>query len=501
MENDYSLNYALNHFRELVPLKIEGDAVVIDQNVAKKLFDEVVSEPPPRTRAEWEKEIGELHAYAKTSLAKHQEALRKHQGNDKFSSICRDMEQIQIDKYQQQIEEDARFKPKAGEILRAIPLDAQVSPEMSHQLYDAYCDSYIKPTLDQHGRLPPVGKEAEFTEDVFVMVSPDATEKVHRFGRKLPYDREIQLKQQVEIVANWEYMRRALVQAGATVYVVNGQNHYGTDRKIFPRDPLIVMGDTAYVPLDSRVSAEQPPLVKALRAHCKKIVDVDAAAFEGGNVVYDPKRDVIYLGISSQAREIDHSENSEIAALHKATGKRVIPISLPNTEYYHLDTMMAVLPGGEVIVAPKGTDKQSMALVQAMTPEKDLFLIDDPQHQLKTNIVLVENTILANAIDDDLCTTLTERGYKVIEGSGRASGDTGREFRMMNGGLRCAVQKITPDKAPEPKKAEEKPLKLKEGDGCGSQVTHDPSPISDIFSLPLTNAPWTIPLPSGNRNR
>ncbi len=151
----------------------------------------------------------------------------------------------------------------------------------------------------------------------------------------------------------WEGIKKAITDVGGEVIVIESSQHgeyKASEREVFVRDPVFVIGDRAIVMDyefdDAELASEQGPLVEVLQSLGYNTEKVPIA-IDGGNLIYDPDKDVILMGYNSH----DDFPYDEMEILQDAAGTRVLPV--PFTGQGHLDTHLNILPNGHVVYKPK----------------------------------------------------------------------------------------------------------------------------------------------------
>jgi N-dimethylarginine dimethylaminohydrolase len=137
---------------------------------------------------------------------------------------------------------------------------------------------------------------------------------------------------------------------------------------------------------------------------------------EGGDLVYDSKRNIIWAGYDEQVTS--QSSHKEIA---DATGLRVVslkniknlkPDAIPN----HLDTHLS--PVGDLLLYdPTAFSTEDIALIKKeVLQAENLIVVDDPLDIKRgaLNLVNVDDVVIMSYCSDKLKTTLEAKGYKVV---------------------------------------------------------------------------------------
>ena len=152
----------------------------------------------------------------------------------------------------------------------------------------------------------------------------------------------------------------------------------------------------------------------------------DGLYFEGfGDAVWDAKRQRIWMGYGPRT-------SLEMAPiLHDIYGVPVTPLELIDPRFYHLDTALCTLSGGEVLYVPDAFNAPGRAAIEALA-DKDRRLIveDEDAALLGANGIPLGNRYICGGVSEGLRRTLAARGYKV-ETPGIAP------FRLSGGAAYC----------------------------------------------------------------
>jgi N-dimethylarginine dimethylaminohydrolase len=161
------------------------------------------------------------------------------------------------------------------------------------------------------------------------------------------------------------------------------------------------------------------------------------AVFDGGNVAPIPKKGLIFVGKDrlELPTEQQRLASQRIQLWHQligdATGARVIPIdcgerqNMDTANRFHVDMMMAELPGEELLLDRRNTSQRSydrlkkifeeIVFVDADNPQ---YVHDDVEERLITNcpanLVPIGRTLFMQSASDKLRTSLTRRDYRVV---------------------------------------------------------------------------------------
>jgi N-dimethylarginine dimethylaminohydrolase len=162
---------------------------------------------------------------------------------------------------------------------------------------------------------------------------------------------------------------------------------------------------------------EQPAFASGFQAlQARGVIDAvselpPGLVLEGaGDCIWDQCRNLFWMG---------HGQRSDIASRHaieEAFGVDVVAIELVDPRFYHLDTAMCPLSGGEVIYVPGAFSSASRDDFEALvSPDQRIEVSLEDACRLSANAVCLDRTLLLSGCSDRLRAQLEERGYRVIE--------------------------------------------------------------------------------------
>ncbi len=131
-------------------------------------------------------------------------------------------------------------------------------------------------------------------------------------------------------------------------------------------------------------------------------------AFEGaGDAVWDGHRNLMWFG---------HGQRSQAAArdmLQQVFDVPVLALELVDPRFYHLDTCLCPLSGGEVLWVPKAFSAASRALLESLVGPALIALDDGDAASLAANAVNFGREFIVGRCSDSLRDRLTALGYRV----------------------------------------------------------------------------------------
>jgi N-dimethylarginine dimethylaminohydrolase len=128
-----------------------------------------------------------------------------------------------------------------------------------------------------------------------------------------------------------------------------------------------------------------------------------------GDCVWDDTRQLFWMG---------YGPRSDLAArfvVQDAFGVDAVALNLADPRFYHMDTALSPLPGGEVMYLPEAFTEAGLAAIRerVATDQRIEIGIEDGA-LLAANTVCLGDTLVMPACSEKLNATLAERGYRVI---------------------------------------------------------------------------------------
>jgi len=135
----------------------------------------------------------------------------------------------------------------------------------------------------------------------------------------------------------------------------------------------------------------------------------DGITLEGaGDCVFDQTRDVFWMGYGPRT---DHRARPIVADLFATN---VVALELADPRFYHMDTALCPLTGGELLYIPDAfTDLGRAAIAARVATEQRIAVDEKDAVRLAANTVCVGNVLVMPACSPRLRSILTERGYRV----------------------------------------------------------------------------------------
>ncbi|MDR3440975.1 arginine deiminase-related protein [Telmatospirillum sp.] len=129
-----------------------------------------------------------------------------------------------------------------------------------------------------------------------------------------------------------------------------------------------------------------------------------------GDCVFDPVRDVFWLGYGQR------SDKESAAVIERTFGCEVVPLRLVDPRFYHMDTCLCPLNGGEALYFPGAFDAAGNDLIARRFGADNLIVAPEADARtLSVNAVNVGRDIVVATMSAVLRGMLEERGYRVHE--------------------------------------------------------------------------------------
>jgi N-dimethylarginine dimethylaminohydrolase len=128
-----------------------------------------------------------------------------------------------------------------------------------------------------------------------------------------------------------------------------------------------------------------------------------------GDCVFDAARNLFWMGFGTRS---DRAAREIVAA---EFGVETLALQLADARFYHMDTALCPLPGGEVIYVPGAFTDEGLAAIHArVAPGQRIALAEKDASVLAANAVALGRTLLLSDCSERLRLELAERGYRVV---------------------------------------------------------------------------------------
>lgn len=213
----------------------------------------------------------------------------------------------------------------------------------------------------------------------------------------------------------WNALHQKLIGLGAAVELVPPA--HGLPDLVFTANSAVVLDRRALLARfrHEERRREEPHFEAAFRAlQARGAIDEVRSlpagiVLEGaGDCVYDADRALFWMG---------YGPRSDLAAAEPVSdmfGCEVVALELADPRFYHMDTALCPLPGGEVMYLPHAFTHEGLRDIHARVDAPDRIEISlHDGCQLAANAVCVDRTILILAASENLCDELRWRDYQV----------------------------------------------------------------------------------------
>jgi N-dimethylarginine dimethylaminohydrolase len=130
--------------------------------------------------------------------------------------------------------------------------------------------------------------------------------------------------------------------------------------------------------------------------------------FEGaGDAIYDPMRQLMWMGYGQRSSRAAHH------TVEQVFGIPTVPLELADPRFYHLDTALCLLSGGEILYHPAAFTDEGREQIQELAGDKLIEAPLEDASNLGVNSVCIGREVVLCYCSDVLRRQLQERGYGV----------------------------------------------------------------------------------------
>jgi N-dimethylarginine dimethylaminohydrolase len=127
-----------------------------------------------------------------------------------------------------------------------------------------------------------------------------------------------------------------------------------------------------------------------------------------GDCVWDETRNLFWIGFGPR------SDAACVEAVKDVFGVPAIGLALADPRFYHMDTALCPLPGGEIMLVPGAFTPQGQAAIRDRVNPAQLIEVGiEDACRLAANAVCVGNTLVMSGCSEHLRSNLEKRGYLV----------------------------------------------------------------------------------------
>jgi N-dimethylarginine dimethylaminohydrolase len=213
----------------------------------------------------------------------------------------------------------------------------------------------------------------------------------------------------------WAALHRKLIELGGTVEHVPPA--LGLPDLVFTANAAVVLDRQVLLARfrHGERAREEPHFEAAFRSlQARGLVDgvrklPPSVVLEGaGDCVWDATRELFWLG---------YGQRSDAAArrpVEEMFGGDVVALELADPRFYHVDTALSPLPGGEVMYLPEAFTVQGRGEIrERVAPHQRIEIGIEDGCRLAANAVCLDHTLVVSDCSERLRTELKERGYEV----------------------------------------------------------------------------------------
>jgi N-dimethylarginine dimethylaminohydrolase len=214
----------------------------------------------------------------------------------------------------------------------------------------------------------------------------------------------------------WAALYRKLIELGGTVELVPPAA--GLPDLVFTANAAIVLDRQALLARfrhGERVR-EQPHFEAAFRSlQARGLIDTvrklpDGVVLEGaGDCVWDASRRLFWMGYGPR------SDAAARRPVEDMFGQCVVALELGDPRFYHMDTALAPLPGGELMYLPQAFNATGLGAIRDRIPtDQRIELSLEDGCRLAANAVCLGRSLVLSEASERLRAELDERGYRVV---------------------------------------------------------------------------------------
>src|SRR5262245_62228609 len=128
-----------------------------------------------------------------------------------------------------------------------------------------------------------------------------------------------------------------------------------------------------------------------------------------GDCVWDARRNLFWMGYGPR------SDAAAARAVEDMFGRDVVALELADPRFYHMDTALAPLPGGEVMYLPSAfTAEGAAAIRERVAPPARIEIASEDGCRLAANAAGLGKALIMSGCGRRLHAELNERGYGVV---------------------------------------------------------------------------------------
>lgn len=215
----------------------------------------------------------------------------------------------------------------------------------------------------------------------------------------------------------WRALHRTLKSLGATIHLVPPED--GLPDLVFTANGAVVMDRIALLARfrHSERQGEEAIFEHAFRKlQAARLIDEvrrlpPGLRLEGaGDCVWDRTRGLFWMGYGPR------SDKAARAAVEDCFGVETVALELADPRFYHMDTALCPLSGGELLYVPGAFTAAGLAeLHERVAPRLRIAIDAADAALLAANAVSIGDDLVLSRCGGDLRRRIEERGYRVHE--------------------------------------------------------------------------------------
>src|SRR5262245_14854941 len=213
----------------------------------------------------------------------------------------------------------------------------------------------------------------------------------------------------------WTGLHRALQDAGAQIDLVPAKP--GLPDLVFTANAAVVLDGKALLarfrhperqPEEPHFRAAFETLKACGLIHTVAELPAGMVLEGAGDCVFDQARNLFWMGFGPR------SDASAQRVVEDTFGIEAVALELCDPRFYHMDTALCPLPGGEVLYFPGAfTAAGRAAIAGRVTEDKRIEIHEDDACALSANAVCIGDTLVMSACSERLRAQLAGHGYQV----------------------------------------------------------------------------------------
>ena len=218
-------------------------------------------------------------------------------------------------------------------------------------------------------------------------------------------------------VACWQALTERLRQAGMAIEVVPAEP--GLPDMVFPANSAIVLDGRALLARfryperqgeEARFRRFFDGLVRRGLLSAVELLPTGVVQEGAGDCLWDATRQLFWAGFGPR------SEVASLSHIRSCFGQEVVGLNLITPHFYHLDTCLSVLSGGEIVYFPAAFSADALAaLADIVPPDLHIVATAGEASAFSLNAVNIGRDLIMPPPSPRLRTILHERGYRCLD--------------------------------------------------------------------------------------